>query len=101
MANRTQLLDFLDKHIFFPILHASERDLGTKEREDLEDLKRRTQGEMGRFHGYDSAEKVVQMYKDELHAETAIPVNARLLDQGLPRMIDVRDEFLKLAGESA
>ena len=101
MASKTELVDFLDKHVFFRILHASERDLGTKQREDLEDLKRRTQDEMGRFHGYDSAEKVLQMYKDDLHSEAAVPVNARLQDLGLPRLVDVRDEFLKLAGEAS
>lgn len=101
MANKSQLLDFLDKHIFFPILHASERDLGTKQREDLEDIKRRTQDEMGRFHGYDSAEKVIQRYKDDLHSEAAKSLNARLQDLGLPRFVDVKDEFLKVAGETA
>lgn len=101
MANKAELVDFLDKHVFLRILHASERDLGTKQREDLEDLKRRTQDEMGRFHGYDSAEKVVQMYKDDVHSEAAKAANARLLDQGLPRLVDVREEFLRLAGEGA
>lgn len=99
MASKQELLDYLDKHVFHRILHASERDLGTKQLEDLQDLKKRTQDEMGRFHGYDSAEKVVQMYKDDLTAPAAVPVNARLQDLGLPRLIDVRDEFLKLAGE--
>lgn len=99
MASKQELLDFLDKHVFLRILHASERDLGTKQREDLEDLKKRTQDEMGRFHGYDSAAKVIDMYKADLHAEAAKPVNARLQDLGLPRLVDVRDEFLKLAGE--
>lgn len=63
MASKQDLLDFLDKHIFLRILHASEHDLGTEEREDLDDSKRRTQEEMGRFHGYDSAAKIVAMYK--------------------------------------
>ena len=101
MANKSDLLHFLDKHVFHPILHASERDLGTKQREDLEDLKKRTQDEMGRFHGYDSAEKIVQMYKDDIHSEAAKPINARLQDLGLPRLVDVREEFLKLAGETS
>ena len=99
MANKQELLDFLDKHVFLRILHASERDMSTKQREDLEDLKKRTQDEMGRFHGYNSAEKIVQMYKDDLTAPAAVPVNARLQDLGLPRLIDVREAFLKLAGE--
>ena len=99
MASKQELLDFLDKHIFHPILHASERDLGTKQREDLEDLKKRTQDEMGRFHGYDSAEKIIQMYKDDLTSEAAKPLNARLQDQGLPRLADIEEQFLKLAGK--
>ena len=101
MASKTELLDFLDKHVFLRILHASERDLGTKQREDLEDLKKRTQDEMGRFHGYDSVQKIVEMYKEDIHSEKAKPVNSRLKDQGLPRLIDVKDEFLKLAGEAS
>ena len=101
MASKQELLDFLDKHVFLRILHASERDLGTKQREDLEDLKKRTQDEMGRFHGYDSAEKVVAMFKDVLHAETAKPLNARLQDHHLPRLVDVKEEFLKLAGDAS
>ena len=99
MASKTELLDFLDKHVFLPILHASERDLGTKQREDIEDLKKRTQDEMGRFHGYDSAQKIIDTYKADLHSEAAKPINARLQDLGLPRLVDVRDQFLKLAGE--
>ena len=101
MASKQELLDFLDKHVFLRILHASEHDLGTKQREDLEDLKKRTGDEMGRFHGYDSAEKIVQMYKDDLHSPHAVPVNARLQDHNLPRLVDVKDEFLKLAGETS
>ena len=99
MASKQELLDFLDKHIFHRILHASERDLSTKQREDLEDLKRRTQEEMGRFQGYDSAEKIVETYKAGLTSPAAVPVNARLQDLDLPRLIDVREDFLKLAGE--
>lgn len=101
MASKNELLDFLDKHVFHRILNASERKLGTRQREDLEDLKKRTEAEKARFHGYDSVEKIVEMYKDDLHSETAKPVNARLQDLGLPRLVDVKEEFLKLAGESS
>jgi hypothetical protein len=102
MANKAQLLEYLDKHVFHPILYASERDIhGNKEREDLIDLKKRTEQEKARFHGYDSAEKIVAMYKDDLHSEKARPINARLQDFGLPRLVDVKDDFLKLAGEGS
>ena len=55
MASKAELLDYLDKHVFHRIMNASERDLGTKQRESLEDLKKRTEVEKARFHGYDSA----------------------------------------------
>ncbi len=99
MASKTELLEFLDKHVFHRILNASERNLGTKQREDLEDLKKRTEAEKARFHGYDSAEKIVQMYKDDLSSEAAKPINARLQDLGLPRLVDVKEQFLRMAGE--
>ena len=99
MASKAELVDYLDKHVFHRILNATEHDLGTKQREDLHDLKKRTEAEKARFHGYNSAEQVVAMYKDDLHSEKAKPVNARLQDLGLPRLVDVKVEFLKLAGE--
>jgi hypothetical protein len=101
MANKTELLNFLDKHVFHPILNAKEGKYGTRQREQLQDLKKRTEAEKARFHGYDSAERIVAMYKDDLSSEAAKPVNAMLKDLGLPRLVDVREEFLRLAGESS
>lgn len=101
MASKNELLDYLDKHVFLRILHASERDRGAKELEDLKELKVRIHDEMGRFHGFDSAEKIVEVYRQETEAEVARPVNARLKDLGLPTLADVRQEFLTLAGEAS
>ena len=99
MASKAELLNFLDKHVFHPILNANEDHFGTKQREELQDVKKRTEAEKARFHGYDSAERIVEMYKDDLSSEKAKPVNARLQDLGLPRLVDVKEGFLKLAGE--
>lgn len=101
MASKTELLEFLDKHLFHRILNASERNLGTRQREDLEDLKKRTEAEKARFHGYDSAQKIVEMFKNDLTSEAAKPINARLQDLGLPRLADVKDQFFKVAGEGS
>lgn len=84
-----------------PILNAKKDHLSGRERQELEDVQRRTEAEKARFHGYDSAERVVTMYKDDLHSEKARPVNARLKDLRLPTLADVREEFLKLAGEGS
>ena len=99
MASKAELLSYLDKHVFHPILNAKEDRFSTRQREDLQDLKKRTEVEKARFHGYDSAERVVAMYNDDLSSEIAKPVNARLQDLGLPRLVDVKEAFLKLAGE--
>lgn len=98
MASKTELLEFLDKRVFDPILNASEDKAGAK-RAELEDVKKRTESEKARFHRYDSAERIVAMYKDDLSSAKAKPVNAHLQDLGLPRLVDVKEEFLRLAGE--
>jgi hypothetical protein len=99
MANKAELLDFLDKRVFHPILNAKKEHRSEKEREELEDVQKRTEAEKARFHGYNSVEEVVRMYKDDLSSPKAKPVNARLQDLKLPILADVKDEFLKLAGE--
>ena len=96
MASKAELIHFLDQHVFHPILKAHRRD-GQEQRE-LEDVQRRTVAEQERFYAYPSVEKIVEMYKDDLHSEEAKPVNARLKHLGLPVLADVRDRFLKLAG---
>ena len=101
MASKSELLSFLDKHVFHPILNAKDDKFETKQRHELADVKKRTEAEKARFHGYDSAERIVAMYKDDLSSEKAKPVNARLKDLGLPRLVDIKAEFLKLAGEDA
>ena len=99
MASKTELLGFLDKHVFDAILHAREGKGGGKAGEDLAEVQRKTVSEKERFHGYDTAERIVAMYKDDLHSEKARPVNARLKELGLPRLVDVKEKFLKMAGE--
>ncbi len=69
-----------------------------KQRKELRDLQRRTEEEKARFHGYDSAERIIAVFREEIASETARPMNARLKDLGLPTLPDVRDQFLRLAG---
>jgi hypothetical protein len=53
----------------------------------------RTRSEKDRYHHYGSAEEVIRMYQDDLHSENARPVNERLKKLGLPRLVDVKEEF--------
>ena len=100
MASKQELVEFLDRRVFDPILHTSEDKYSGKQRERLNDVKRRTEAEKTRFHNYESAQKVVEMYKDDLSSEKAKPVNAHLEELGLPRLVDVKNEFYELAGET-
>jgi hypothetical protein len=93
MASKDVLVRFLDERVFDPILRASPDKYSGKEQDDLKYVQDRTRSEKERYHGYGSADQVVQMYKDDLHSENAKPVNERLKKLGLPRLEDVKDEF--------
>ena len=100
MADKQELLTFLDRRVFHPIRNTSNKEYNVKQREKLADVQRRTEAERTRFQGYGSSERIVAMYKDDLSSEKAKSVNAHLQDLGLPRLVDIQQEFLKLAGES-
>ncbi|KAA6464533.1 hypothetical protein DYQ86_00745 [Acidobacteria bacterium AB60] len=97
MANKSELVEFLDRRVFDPILHASSEGRTEHERNELEDVQRRTRTEQERYHHYPSAEKVIEMYKDDLGSEKARPVNAKLRRLRLPTLPDVKEEFERLA----
>lgn len=98
MATKDALLALLDKHVFHPTLNAREDRYDEKQRKELRDLQRRTEEEKARFHGFDSAERIVSVYREEISSETARPMNAKLKDLGLPTLPDVREQFLRTAG---
>lgn len=98
MANKSELVEFLDRRVFNPILKASGSGRSEHEKEELEDVQRRTRTEQERYHHYESVDKVVEMYKDDLSSDKARAVNAKLKRLHLPILADVKDEFLKMAG---
>ncbi len=97
MAAKNELAHFLDQRVFNPILHASPKNRSENEKAELEDVQKRTRTEQERYHKYPSAEKLVEMYKADLHSPKAREVNAALKRLGLPILADVKDEFERLA----
>ena len=97
MASKEDLVRFLDQRVFDPILKASPDKYNQKQQEDLRYVQDRTRSEKERYAKYGSADEVVRMYKDDLNSENAKPVNNRLRELGLPRLVDVKDEFEKRA----
>lgn len=99
MANKQELLHFLDQHVFNPILKASSKGHGEADARKLKDVQDRTRSERERFHHYSSAEEIIKNYKSDLHSKAAERVNRELEALKLPTLPSVKEEFLKVAGE--
>jgi hypothetical protein len=64
-------------------------------------VQRATRSEKERFRGYKSAQEIRDNYLQDLHSETAKRINAELKRLNLPRLPDVKDDFLKIADQPA
>jgi hypothetical protein len=100
MASKQDLLNFLDRRVFNPILHASPDDYSEADQKKLKDVQDRTRSEKEGFHNYANAAEIVENYKRDLHSSTAKRVNSELEHLKLPTLPSVKDEFQKEAGES-
>lgn len=100
MASKQELIDFLDRKVFDPILRASPERYNESDRKKLQDVQDRTRSEKERFRTYANAQEVIDNYKSDLHSSTAKRVNAELEHLKLPTLPSVEDEFLKTAGGS-
>jgi hypothetical protein len=85
MANKQELLHFLDSHVFDPILHTSPDRFSEADRKRPEDVRKRTEAEKARFHRYDSAEQLIVNYRRDLHSRAAKHVNDGLESWACPR----------------
>jgi hypothetical protein len=99
MANKAELLKFLDHHVFHPILEASPDEYSEAERMKLQDVQDRTKSEKDRFQHYGSAKEIIDNYKSDLHSSTAKRVNSELEKLKLPTLPSVEKEFLRVAGD--
>ena len=99
MANKRELLSFLDRKVFDPILKASADRYHGAEQRKLKDVQDRTKSEKDRFHHYSSAKGIIENYKSDLHSSTAKRVNKELEQLKLPTLPSVEDEFMKTAGQ--
>jgi hypothetical protein len=99
--DREELLRFLDRRAFKPVLRASPDDYASDaDKELLEDMKRRTETEQERYHHrYKTAEEVRTNFLRDLSSEPAQRVHAELRRLSLPALPELKDEFLKLCDE--
>jgi hypothetical protein len=99
---RERLLKFLDERAFDPILRTSpDRYSSDAQKRMLEDVKRRTESEKKRYHeNYTSAEEIRGRFLEDVHSSAAEKVNRELQKLNLPRLPDLRDEFLRLCEQA-
>jgi hypothetical protein len=94
---REELLKYIDKNAFDPILKASPKKLADKDRKKLEDIQRKTQNEKDQFHKeYRTAEEVKKNYLRDVHSKAAAKVNMELEHLGLPTLPQLKDDFMEL-----
>ncbi|WP_274423169.1 hypothetical protein [Chelativorans sp. YIM 93263] len=96
---KEKLVNFLDRKAFEPVLSADPDSYPQDKHNALKDVQDATRAERERFHDYDSAKEVYQMYEDDLTSEPAQEINRKLRDLDLPTLKDVRGEFEELAQE--
>jgi hypothetical protein len=96
---KEKLVDFLERKAFDPVLRARPENYAEGQRAKLAHVQDATRTERERFHRYGSAEKVVQMFKDDLNSEPAQKIHRELRALDLPTLNDFRDEFERLADE--
>ncbi len=97
---RQQLVDLLNEKVFGPILAASPDDYDEGDRQTLKDLQSTTRSTQESYEKrYDTAAKVVEMYRDDLSSAAAERVQRESKRLGLPTLPDVKAEFLRRAEE--
>ena len=94
---REELLKFLDKEVFDPILQALPEDYKSEDLiRKLHDVKRRTEREKHQFHEFLTSEEVKKTYLSDLDFRSARKIDHELDELNLPSLPKVKDEFLGL-----
>ena len=94
---RQQLLDFLEKKAFQPVMRAKPEKYPENKRDKLEDVQRSTEKEIERFRGYRSADDLITNFKRDLESAPAKKVHRTLHELGLPTLPELREDFEALA----
>ncbi len=92
---KKQLVDFLDKKVFNPILEKRPEDYDSpSQKQMLSDIQRATETTKRRYHHqYESAERVRDMFHSDLRTDPAQRIQTESEELGLPTFQDVRADF--------
>ncbi len=93
---KRELVDFLERRAFRPVLSAKPDDYSDADRRKLAEVQRATRSEIERYRNeYTSAQDVIDNYKDDLTSEPAKKIDRELDQSGLPTLRDIEPEFRK------
>nr|CAD6438837.1 hypothetical protein REQ54_04778 [Rhizobium sp. Q54] len=96
---KKQLVDFLVKKAFEPVLRADSAGRSDSEKAKLQRVQEATRTEIERFKDYGSAEEVVINFKRDLSSDAARKVHSELKALDLPTINDFSNEFEKKAAD--
>ncbi len=96
-SKREELVRFLDRKVFDPVLRKREDDFSGGQKQKFQDVKRSTENEKNRFHHqYGSAEDVKNNYLSDLSSSAGKKKTSELEELGLPSLPQVKQEFIEL-----
>jgi hypothetical protein len=94
---REQLMSFINKKAFDPIINASADKYDEKDRGTLEDIQRKTENEKKQFEKeFTTAEKVKDGFLSDVRSKSAVRLNHALEHLKLPTLPSIKDEFMEL-----
>lgn len=93
---KDELVKFIDKEAFDVIIKTSSDKFEGKERENFEEIKRKTEKEKEKFHHYKTAKDVKKNFLQNVRSKPAQKLDKDLKKFKLPTLPDVKDEFEKL-----
>ena len=99
MDKKRELLHFVERKAFDPVMRAKPDGRSESEKKKLEHVQRATRAEIDRYRGYNSAEELVTNFKRDLSSGAAKKVHAELRSLNLPTIEDIKDEFERKARE--
>jgi hypothetical protein len=94
---RKELIDFIDKNAFDVIIHTSPDKYKGQDREDFEDVLKKTKNEKRKFHDdYKTAKDVKENFNQDVNSEPAHKLDKTIKHLELPTLPEIKDEFRKL-----
>ncbi|MEA2780959.1 MAG: hypothetical protein QOK29_2503 [Rhodospirillaceae bacterium] len=94
---KDKLVDFLERRAFDPVMRAKPGLRSESDKSKLQKLQQSTRSEIERFRHYGSAREVLVNFKRDLTSSKARQIHRDLQALHLPTILDIREDFEKLA----